>query len=36
MQAVEEKLIKIYDPKAGQRTRQYIPYWADGLGENDN
>ena len=35
MQALEEKLIKIYDPKAGQRARQYIPFWAHGLGEDD-
>lgn len=35
MQAVDEKYIKIYDPKAGSRARQYIPFWAHGLGEDD-
>lgn len=35
MQAVDEKYIKIYDPKVGSRARQYIPYWAHSVGEND-
>lgn len=32
IQALEEKLIKIYDPKVGSRSREYIPFWAKGLG----